>query len=158
MIAKRYEPFWKTKSMLDMDSQEWESLCDGCGKCCLQKLQDDEDETVYYTNLACAQLDVSACRCRVYEDRQQHVAECLVLKPEDVAQFDWLPDTCSYRVLRETGDLPNWHPLVTGSDKEMLRQGLSVRHYAVTETSVDEDRWQEHIIRWVHGMPEPFEP
>ncbi|MFD1383605.1 YcgN family cysteine cluster protein [Rhodanobacter aciditrophus] len=158
MIAKRYEPFWKTTPMAEMSQSEWESLCDGCGKCCLQKLEDEDTNEIFYTNLSCHQLDIGACRCKVYEQRLEKVAGCLSLKPEDVPEFDWLPDTCSYRLLHLTGDLPNWHPLVVGSDREMQRQGLNVSHYAVNENTVDDEDWQEHIIKWVHGMPEKYEP
>ncbi|ADZ91585.1 YcgN family cysteine cluster protein [Marinomonas mediterranea] len=158
MIAKRYEPFWKTTTLEDMESDQWESICDGCGKCCLQKLQDDETDEVYYTDLSCHQLDIAKCQCKVYETRELLVESCLTLKVEDIPEFHWLPDTCSYRVLSETGDLPNWHPLVVGDDKEMQRQGLKVSHYAVSESKVDEEDWDTHIIRWVHGMPESYDP
>ncbi|MBJ7552505.1 YcgN family cysteine cluster protein [Marinomonas ostreistagni] len=158
MIAKRYEPFWKTTPLAQMSSAEWESICDGCAKCCLQKLMDDETDEVYYTDLACHQLDIKGCRCKVYDKRLEKVEGCLSLTPQDVTAFEWLPDTCSYRVLHETGDLPNWHPLVVGSHREMISQGLTVSHYAVNENTVDEDRWQEHIIKWVHGMPECYDP
>ncbi|MGO3455000.1 MAG: YcgN family cysteine cluster protein [Marinomonadaceae bacterium] len=156
-MAKRYEPFWKTTAMDQMSAPEWESLCDGCGKCCLQKLEDEDSADVYYTNLACEQLDVSACQCKVYDTRQSKVASCITLTPDQIQTFDWLPDTCGYRVLHETGELPNWHPLVVGSNKEMIRQGLSVRDYAVPETRVDEEDWETHIIKWVHGLPEPYD-
>ena len=156
MIAKRYEPFWKTTSLEKMSASEWESICDGCGKCCLQKLQDDETEEVFYTTLACHQLDINACQCKVYETRQKKVASCITLTLDQLEEFHWLPDTCGYRVLHETGDLPEWHPLKVGSQKEMKRQGLTVEHYAVNENSVEEDDWETHIIKWVHGMPEPY--
>lgn len=157
MIAKRYEPFWKTTPLEQMSQAEWESICDGCGKCCLQKLQDDETEEVFYTNLSCHQLNIASCQCKVYDTRQEKVSTCITLTADQIDEFHWLPDTCSYRVLHETKELPNWHPLVVGSDKEMLRQGLTVRHYAVNENTVDEEDWDTHIIKWVHGMPEPYE-
>jgi uncharacterized protein len=157
MIAKRYEPFWKTTPLEKMSPSEWESICDGCGKCCLQKLQDDDTEEVFYTNLACHQLNITSCQCKVYDTRQAKVASCITLTADQIDQFQWLPDTCSYRVLYETKELPNWHPLVVGNDKEMLRQGLTVRHYAINEQSVDEEDWETHIIKWVHGMPEPYD-
>ncbi|MBR7887907.1 YcgN family cysteine cluster protein [Marinomonas sp. A79] len=157
MIAKRYEPFWKTTPLSQMTKDEWESLCDGCGKCCLQKLQDDETEEVFYTNLSCKQLNIATCQCKVYESRQAKVADCITLTPDQIDDFQWLPDTCSYRVLHETKELPNWHPLVVGSRKEMMRQGLTVEHYAVNESTVDEEEWDTHIIKWVHGMPEPYD-
>ncbi|MBJ7537613.1 YcgN family cysteine cluster protein [Marinomonas transparens] len=157
MIAKRHEPFWKTTALDKMSALEWESLCDGCGKCCLQKLQDEETDEVFYTDLACHQLDISACRCKVYETRKTKVETCITLTLDQIEAFHWLPDTCSYRVLHETGDLPDWHPLLVGNNKEMLRQGLNVRHYAVNENTVAEEDWDTHIIRWVHGMPEPYD-
>lgn len=157
MIAKRYQPFWQSKSLSEMTDQEWESICDGCGKCCLQKLQDDETEEVYYTNLSCHQLDINACQCKVYQERFSYVGSCINLTAKDVSTFSWLPDTCSYKVLHETGELPNWHPLVTGSRKEMIKQGLTISHYAVNEKNVAEEDWDTHIIRWVHGLPEPVE-
>ncbi|SBS33460.1 hypothetical protein MSP8887_02162 [Marinomonas spartinae] len=157
MIAKRYEPFWRTTSLFDMSKDEWESLCDGCGKCCLQKLEDEDSGEVVYTNLACEQLDIGQCQCTVYATRQEKVASCITLTPEQIDEFDWLPDTCSYRVLKETGDLPNWHPLVVGSHREMLRQGLTVRDYAISENKVEEDEWETHAIKWVHGMPKPYD-
>ncbi|TBR37992.1 YcgN family cysteine cluster protein [Marinomonas agarivorans] len=157
MIAKRYQPFWQTKSLTEMNSEEWESICDGCGKCCLQKLEDEETETVYYTNLACRQLDISACQCKVYTERLEKVASCINLTAADLSVFHWLPDTCSYRLLHETGSLPDWHPLIVGNRQKMLQQGLTVSQYAINEDRVAEEDWETHIIRWVHGMPEPIE-
>lgn len=157
MIAKRYEPFWQRKTLAEMNAEEWESICDGCAKCCLQKLQDDETDEVYYTNLSCQQLNIASCQCKVYPDRFAHVESCINLTPQDLDVFEWLPDTCSYRVLHETGQLPNWHPLIVGSQKEMIRQGLTVSNYAVNESSVPEQDWETHIIQWVHGMPEPLD-
>lgn len=157
MIAKRYEPFWKTTSLENMSTDEWESICDGCGKCCLQKLQDDETDEIFYTRLSCHQLDVGASQCKVYETRQSKVPGCITLTPDKIDEFQWLPDTCSYRVLHETKELPDWHPLVVGNNKEMLRQGLTVQHYAVNENTVEEEEWDTYIIKWVHGMPEPYD-
>ena len=157
MIAKRREPFWKVTPLEQMSPTEWESICDGCGKCCLQKLQDDETDEIYYTNLSCHQLNTKTCQCKVYETRQIKVPTCITLTPEQIDEFKWLPDTCSYRVLQETNELPNWHPLIVGNNTEMLSQGLTVQHYAVNENSVDEEDWETHIIKWVHGMPEPFD-
>lgn len=157
MIAKRFEPFWKTTPLERMSPAEWESICDGCGKCCLQKLQDDETDEIFYTTLSCHQLDVGTSQCKVYETRQSKVPGCITLTPDKIDEFQWLPDTCSYRVLHETKELPNWHPLVVGNGKEMLRQGLTVQHYAVNENTVEEEEWDTYIIKWVHGMPEPYD-
>lgn len=141
MIAKRFEPFWKTTPLQDMTQDEWESICDGCGKCCLQKLQDEDTDDIYYTDLSCHQLDIQSCQCKVYDTRQKKVANCITLTYEHINEFHWLPDTCGYRVLHETGDLPEWHPLKVGSQTEMLRQGLTVSHYAVNEARVQEEDW-----------------
>lgn len=157
MIAKRFEPFWKTVPLDKMSQAEWESICDGCGKCCLQKLQDEDSDEIFYTNLSCHQLSTSTSQCKVYETRQQKVPGCITLTPDKLDEFQWLPDTCSYRVLHETKDLPDWHPLIVGSNKEMFRQGLTVKDYAVNEHSVDEEDWDTHIIKWVDGHPEPYD-
>lgn len=157
MIAKRNEPFWQRKSLTEMDQEEWESICDGCAKCCLQKLQDEESDEIYYTRLACHQLDIKTCQCKVYEQRFAKVESCINLTADDVSVLNWLPDTCSYRVHHETGTLPSWHPLIVGSNKVMLEQGLTVAPYAINEDHVPEQDWETHIIRWVHGMPQPIE-
>jgi hypothetical protein len=154
MIAKRYQPYWEAKSLSQMDEQEWESICDGCGKCCLQKLQDDETNEIYYTDLACHQLNIKSCQCKVYPDRFKHVDSCVDLTPKHLDVFEWLPDTCSYRVHHETGALPDWHPLLVGDNSQMIRQGLTVKDYAINEKRVPEEDWETHVIRWVHGIPE----
>lgn len=154
MIAKRYQPYWETKTLAQMDDLEWESICDGCGKCCLQKLQDEETDEIYYTDLACHQLNIKTCQCKVYSQRFKHVESCVDLTPKHLDEFKWLPDTCSYRVHHETGKLPDWHPLLVGDHSKMLNQGLTVKNYAVNEHRVPEEDWDTHVIRWVHGMPE----
>ncbi|MFT2111584.1 YcgN family cysteine cluster protein [Marinomonas sp. 2405UD68-3] len=156
MIAKRYEPFWKTTKLEDMTSDEWESICDGCGKCCLQKIEDTDTQEIFFTRLSCAQLNIKTCQCSVYSTRQEVVPNCITLTPDSIDQFKWLPDSCSYRVLQSTGELPNWHPLIVGSQKEMVLQGLTVTKYAENETTVDEEDWDLHVIRWVHGLPESY--
>ena len=156
MIAKRFEPFWVTKKLTEMTPVEWESICDGCGKCCLQKMIDEDTEELFHTNLSCKQLNIKTCQCNVYASRQKEVANCITLTPQTIDTFTWLPDTCSYRVLHETAELPNWHPLIVGSNKEMLRQGLTVRQYAVNEATVNDEDWDLHVIKWVHGLPKPY--
>lgn len=154
MIAKRYQPYWETKKLSQMDELEWESICDGCGKCCLQKLQDDETEEIFYTDLACHQLNIKSCQCKVYPKRFEHVESCVDLTPKRLSDFEWLPDTCSYKVYHETGKLADWHPLLVGDNTQMVRQGLTVKDYAISENKVPEEDWETHVIRWVHGLPE----
>ncbi|WP_428241638.1 YcgN family cysteine cluster protein [Gynuella sp.] len=142
-------PFWKAKTLAQMNQQEWESLCDGCGRCCLQKLLDDETEEVFYTRVICRYLDADR-RCSCYESRHIKVPECVWLKPEDVEQFHWLPTTCSYRLIAEGKELPDWHPLVSGRPDSVADAGIAVTcQPLVKDDEVPEDDWQEHIIQWV---------
>lgn len=126
-------PFWKRKTLAEMNRGEWESLCDGCGKCCLHKLEDTDSGEVRYTNVACRLLDLGKIRCTKYAERARWVATCAVLTPDRVATFGWLPATCAYRLLDEGRDLPDWHPLVSGDDDSVHRAGMSVRGWAVAE-------------------------
>lgn len=141
--------FWKTKTFAQMSTQEWESLCDGCGKCCLHKLEDEEDGEVYYTDIACRYLDGNNCRCKDYTNRLALVPECLQLRPQDVAQFHWLPATCAYRLLAQGEELPLWHHLISGNPDLIHQLGFSVQGRTVSETSLDEDDYQERVIQWV---------
>lgn len=140
-------PFWKRKRLSEMTVQEWESLCDGCAKCCLQKLGDDEGN-VYYTELTCNLLDRETCRCTRYEDRHRLVPECVWLKPEDLDEFDWLPATCAYRRLAEGRDLPEWHPLRTGDPASTRSAGYSVSGRARPVGDLAETDWEAHIVEW----------
>ncbi len=141
--------FWQTKSFEQMSTNEWESLCDGCAKCCLHKLEDEDNGDVYYTDVACRYLDTQHCQCQQYNKRQQLVPECLKLKPKDVEQFYWLPSSCAYRLLAEGQDLPLWHPLVSGKSDLIHQLGFSVKDKVVSEQSVDPDDYEDHIIRWI---------
>ncbi|MCP8899036.1 YcgN family cysteine cluster protein [Gilvimarinus xylanilyticus] len=141
--------FWQRKRLHEMSRAEWESLCDGCGKCCLHKLEDEDTGEVYYTNVACKLLDTATCRCTDYSHRQQKVPDCLVLTPADVAEFHWLPNTCAYRLLAEGRPLPGWHPLLTGDPESVHHVDISVAHKVYREDDVDPDDLQEHIIYWM---------
>ncbi|USD39312.1 YcgN family cysteine cluster protein [Ferrimonas sp. SCSIO 43195] len=132
------QPFWH-KPLQDMTEKEWESLCDGCGKCCLNKLIDDDTEEVYFTNVACKLLNDKTCDCQKYERRFEWVPDCYKVTPENVATIEWLPPSCSYRRLQEGRGLPSWHPLLTGSKSEMHKQGMSVRRKVLSELHVGPD-------------------
>lgn len=121
-----------------MSHEEWESLCDGCARCCLHKLEDEEDGRMYYTRAACELLDIHSCRCKDYDNRQQRVPDCIPLSVDNAHYFDWLPPTCAYRLLAEGEDLPEWHPLVTGNPDSVHEAGISVRHIAVPESQISD--------------------
>lgn len=132
-----------------MSPSEWESLCDGCAKCCLHKLEDEDTGDVYYTKVVCRYLDEDHCRCQHYEERQTLVPTCVWLKPEDVSEFFWLPSTCSYRLIAEGKPLPEWHHLVSGSNETVHEYGISVRDRVLSEEFVHPDGMEEHIVHWV---------
>jgi uncharacterized cysteine cluster protein YcgN (CxxCxxCC family) len=120
-------PFWKTKPLEEMTGTEWESLCDGCGKCCLSKLEDEDTGDIYFTSVGCRLFDAGACRCSDYENRQARVSDCVRLTPGNVRTIPWLPSTCAYRLVAEGQDLAWWHPLVSGDPDMIHRAGISVR-------------------------------
>ncbi len=132
-----------------MSQDEWESLCDGCAKCCLHKLEDEDTGKVFYTNVACEFLDLDRCRCNDYNNRSELVPDCISLKPSDVADFKWLPHTCAYRLVFENKPLPEWHHLVSGSNLDIHAQKKSVKGRIVSEKYVHDNDMESHVIRWI---------
>lgn len=147
---KQIKPFWETKSLNQMTKREWESLCDGCGKCCLIKLEDSDTKELFYTDVACHLLDHKTCQCKDYKNRKKLVDDCLQLEVNDVEEFKWLPKTCAYRLLHEGKELPNWHYLISGDKNKIHKKKMSVQNRVVSETEVMEVA--EHIVSWVEGM------
>ena len=139
--------FWKTKKLSEMTNEEWESLCDGCGKCCLHKLEDEDTGEIAYTNVACKLIDLKTCRCTRYTERTQLVPECLNLKRFDFTQYHWLPVTCAYRLLNDNQELPTWHPLVSGRSTSVKKAGISIHRYAIKESPKLD--LEDHIIEWL---------
>lgn len=129
-----------------MSPEEWESLCDGCGKCCLHKLEDEEDGRYFFTNVACRLLDLGSCHCKDYENRRRHVPDCVRLTPDAVGNLGWLPSTCAYRLLAEDKPLPWWHPLVSGDPATVHQAGISVRGRAIPENRAGP--LNHHLVTW----------
>ncbi len=146
--APRLRPeFWKRFPLDELPRHEWEALCDGCAKCCLVKLENEDTGEVVYTNIACRLLDLGTCRCGNYPLRRQLVRGCVVLDRDNIESvLDWMPATCAYRLVHEGRDLPDWHPLVSGDAESVHRAGVSLRGRMVSEYDVDEDDWEDYVI------------
>jgi uncharacterized cysteine cluster protein YcgN (CxxCxxCC family) len=147
-------PFWRRKTLAQMSPAEWESLCDGCGRCCLNKLQDiDTGETVF-TSVGCRLLNDKTCRCSDYGNRQRKVSDCVRLTPRNVRRLTWLPPTCAYRLVAEGRELAWWHPLVSGSKETVHAAGVSVRgRVAASETDVPDERLDDYVVAWPGRWP-----
>lgn len=139
--------FWETKPLSRMSRTEWEALCDGCGKCCLNKLEDAETGEVVLTRIACRLFDDESCGCTRYQTRHDFVPECIVLTPDTLQQhMYWLPQTCAYRLLHEGRPLFPWHPLISGNPASVFEAGISVRRMTRSEAEVPDDEWEDHLI------------
>ncbi|WP_372609423.1 YcgN family cysteine cluster protein [Aquicoccus sp.] len=139
--------FWESTPLDRMTRAEWEALCDGCGKCCLNKLEDEETGEVALTRVACRLFDDTTCRCAQYTIRHQFVPECITLDPATIERSAyWLPKTCAYKRLWQGDSLPDWHPLLTGTAQSVHDAGVSMQHRTVPEFEIDEDDWENHII------------
>lgn len=148
------EFFWKNKTLEDMTPSEWESLCDGCGRCCLEKLEDEETGRLFFTNVGCRLFDSESCACRDYPNRSKKVPDCVRLTPQNVRTLNWLPPSCAYRLLAEGRDLYWWHPLVSGDPATVVEAGISVRGRVF---EVDEDlpasELENYIVQWPGRIP-----
>ncbi|MBI5042137.1 MAG: YcgN family cysteine cluster protein [Gammaproteobacteria bacterium] len=138
-------PFWKTTPLAAMSRAQWESLCDGCGRCCLHKLEDIDTGKLFFTSVVCHLFDDQGCRCTHYSERNVLVPDCLVLSPDNLATINFLPNTCAYRLLNEGRDLPDWHPLVSGTTDSVHDAGISVRDKVISETYVHPDDLVNYI-------------
>jgi uncharacterized protein len=136
--------YWEDKPLDQLDRAEWESLCDGCGKCCVHKLEDEVTGELFPTNVACKLLDRESGRCSNYRHRRAFVPECVRLTPKLAATLDWLPETCAYKLRAEDKPLPDWHPLVSGDPESVHRAGMSVRGWTISETDAGE--LEDHIL------------
>ena len=138
--------FWETKKLSEMTPEEWEALCDGCGKCCLEKVVLENGNRLAFTNIACRFLDRKSCRCYCYKDRSWYVPECIPIRPEKIKEYYWLPKTCAYRLLSEGKPLPEWHPLISGDPESVRAAGMSVAGRCLAP--VPEKELQDCIVDW----------
>jgi uncharacterized protein len=140
---------WWHQPLADLDRQQWEALCDGCAKCCLHKLEDEDSGEVFYTQVRCRYLDEDSCRCSDYAQRSVMVPNCIRLEQGNVSSLGWLPSTCAYRLRSEGRPLPDWHYLVSGSLQTVHEAGVSIRGRAISDEYVHPDGYDEHIVTWV---------
>ena len=144
MAKKKH--FWETKSLKQMTKFEWESLCDGCGKCCLHKLEDIDTGEVSISNVTCSFLDEETCNCKDYSNREKNVPDCISLDLKNIKKLQWLPETCAYRLIDEGKSLYNWHHLISGSKSTIHEYGMSVRDYSINESKLNNA--EEYILEW----------
>jgi len=147
-MTKKNHKFWQHKSLAEMSKPEWESLCDSCGRCCLNKLEDEDSGEVFYTDVACKLLDLNNCRCSDYRNRVKRVPDCLVLGMEHPEYFIFLPDSCAYRRLHEGKSLPDWHPLISGTTDSVHQAGISVAGKCISEQHLHPDELEDRIIEF----------
>ena len=147
------EPFWKTKTLDQMNREEWESLCDGCAKCCLLKLEDEDTGEIAYTRLHCRLLDAGTCACSDYKNRKSIVEDCVILTPAGVEEIAWMPKTCAYRLVHEGKDLPDWHHLVCGDKTRVHTDGHSIMGRTVSEDTAFDENPEDWIVDWEGNEP-----
>ena len=146
-------PFWRAKTLEELTPVEWELLCDGCGRCCLNKLEYEDTGEIEWTDLACVLLDGQTCRCTDYKHRHQRVSGCIALTPVSVRELNWLPPTCGYRLVAEGRDLYWWHPLISGDPETVHQAGISVRGRTQSEVGKSIDDYEDHVVEWPGENP-----
>ncbi|HHZ87411.1 MAG TPA: YcgN family cysteine cluster protein [Chromatiaceae bacterium] len=149
LINTTDQPFWETRSLQEMSREEWESLCDGCGRCCLEKLEDETSGEVYFTNIACRLLDTDDCCCCNYPERTREVPDCMVLSPDHLDDINWLPKSCAYRRIKEGRGLAPWHHLVSGSCTTVHEAGISVRGKTISAQGIGIEEYENHVVDWI---------
>jgi len=147
MTQTQIRPFWERKKLSEMNKEEWESLCDGCARCCLHKLEDEETGEVHYTRIACHLLDLNKCSCTSYQKRSHLVPNCVVLNTDKLqSEAQWMPKSCAYRLLAEGHSLKWWHPLVSKNSQTVHESGTSIREKAIPEQDIDIDKLEDYMI------------
>jgi uncharacterized cysteine cluster protein YcgN (CxxCxxCC family) len=138
--------YWKGKTLEQLSPEEWEALCDGCGQCCLFKLEDEDSGDLYLTNVVCRFLDHQTCQCQVYPERHKEVPTCVQLTPQNVLELKWIPPTCAYKLIVEGKDLPDWHPLVCGERESLRKTEFFIGDRVISETEADMDDLENYVI------------
>tara|TARA_B100000965_G_scaffold67851_1_gene53288 strand:- start:481 stop:939 length:459 start_codon:yes stop_codon:yes gene_type:complete len=144
----KIKKFWLEKKLHDLNHDEWESLCDNCGKCCVIKLQNEENNELFYTNVSCKLLNTENCKCTNYENRKKFVPDCVKLTPNNLTQLNWMPATCAYKLVNEGKDLPNWHPLNQSSGSSTISEKYSVAKKVFSENEINMDKITDYIYDW----------
>jgi len=148
------DPFWRRKGLAELTDSEWESLCDGCGRCCLAKLEEEDSGRIFFTDVGCRLLDGTTCRCRDYQHRTEVVSDCVRLRPDNIEEIAWLPPTCAYRLVAEGRDLYWWHPLISGDAETVHSAGVSVRgRVGASEDDVADEELEDRIVNWPLKVP-----
>ena len=150
--------FWDDKSLEEMSVAEWEALCDGCGRCCLMKLEDEDTGEIYNSDVRCRLLNGDTCKCSDYKNRQSKVKDCIKLTPQNVTEIDWIPKSCAYRRIAEGRGLAWWHPLVSGDARTVVEAGISVSGRVIAETEVAEEDLVDFMIEWAGPKRRRHEP
>lgn len=138
--------FWEKIPLTELNESQWESICDGCCQCCAHKLQDEETEEIFHTNVVCQYLDCDECQCTVYSERHKYVPDCIKVTPENAGQLSWMPTTCGYRRLAEGKALPSWHPLETGDKNSVKKAGKTVTGKVISEADINEEELEDYIV------------
>lgn len=139
--------YWLTTALEDMNEQQWESLCDGCAQCCAHKLQDEETDEIFFTNVVCRYLDTNKCKCSVYNDRHVHVPDCIKITPQNAKTLSWIPETCAYKRLAKGKPLPKWHPLETGDPKSAHKSNISITNKVISEADINVDDLEDYLVK-----------
>ena len=151
-------PYWETKSLREMSEREWESLCDGCGLCCLVRFEDEDTGEIIPTRVHCRLFDPDRCACTDYVNRKQHVPDCIKLTPYNIEALEWMPASCAYRRLHEGKPLPQWHPLITGDPDSVHKARVSVRGQTIPEQSLAEEEDALDFAAWDLNRDKGDEP
>jgi len=138
--------YWETIPLDQLDEKQWESICDACAQCCAHKLQDEENEEVFLTNVVCQYLDTEQCQCRVYEDRNKLVPDCIQVTPDNAKALTWMPDTCGYKLLAQGKSLPDWHPLNTGDALSTQKANMTIKNKVICEKDIDMDDLEDYLV------------